>query len=86
MTINSKVIGQGIQGGCVADRKILINSLKSIGNAGLYSDENAIQTCLDRNDEIAVEAVNALRRSDCNEFRYFLLIFLEYYFLLDSIN
>ena len=73
MTINSKVIGQGIQGGCVADRKILINSLKSIGNAGLYSDENAIQTCLDRNDEIAVEAVNALRRSDCNDFRYFLI-------------
>ena len=71
MIINSKVIGQGIQGGCAADRKILINSLKSIGNAGLYSDENAIQTCLDRNDEIAVEAVNALRRSDCNDFRYF---------------
>ena len=55
---------------CQGDRKVLLNALKAIGNSGVFSNEDAIRSCLVRNDEVAVEAVNAMRRTECNDFRF----------------
>lgn len=64
------VMEQKLINQCTGDRRDLITSLKALGNGGLYNNEGVIRSCLQRNDEVAVEAVNALRRAECSTFRF----------------
>ena len=64
------VLEQPLVNQCSGDRKVLVNALKAIGNSGLIKNEDTIRSCLQRNDEIAAEAVNALRRAPCSDFRF----------------
>merc|ERR1719334_767242 len=65
-----EVIEQPIINQCRGDRKEILNSLKAIGNSGIFHNEESMMYCLQRNDEIAVEAIHALRRTQCSDFRF----------------